>query len=150
MLIESPLYIGRYQCGVEVPFVLQCTDVNNSPNDPLAIPSLSIYLDGAPPVLKGTYAIPADLRGTATGVFRFPLFLDTLYRTTGRYLAIFKWTDSNGVAHHKPGSFYILPGGHPDGAILSMVYIQRPDATYLMHQNDSGRLVRGRNPRVTQ
>ena len=89
----------------------------------------------------------SHLRGVATGLFCLPVFLDTLYGTAGRYLAVFKWTDSGGVAHHKPASFYILPGGNADGAIIGMFSILRPDASYLIHQNDSGRLIRGRNPR---
>lgn len=144
---ESPLYLGRYQEGVELPLVLQCTDVNNTPNDPIDVPWATIYLDGGPPKMVDNLKMPSDLRGIATGLFRLPVFLNSAYKTTGRYLVVFKWTDSNGIPHHKPASFYVLPGGNADGAVLSMVYIQRPDATYLMHQNDSGRLIRGRNPR---
>lgn len=147
MLTECDLYLGRYQQGVELPMVLQCTDVNDVANDPLDVPHVTIYRDGAPPTLKSSYRMAADLRGVATGLFRLPLFLDTLYSATGRHLVIFKWTDSNGVAHHKPASFHLLPGGHPDGAVISMYYILRPDASYLIHQNDSGRIIRGRNPR---
>lgn len=141
------MYLGRYQQGVELPLVLQCTDVNDTPNDPVDVPWVVIYRDGAPPTFKASLKMAAELRGIATGLFRLPVFLDTLYGTAGRYLVVFKWVDSNGVAHTKPASFYLLPGGHADGAILSMYYVLRPDASYLLHQNDSGRIVRGRNPR---
>lgn len=140
-------YLGRYQQGVELPLVLQCVDADGAPEDPLFDPVVSIYRDGEPPVVVQTLPLAADLRGVATGLFRLPVFLNHLYTTAGRYLVVFRWQDQAGGAHSIPGAFMLLPGGSPDGAVLALKYVQRPDARYLIFQCDSGQLVRGRNPR---
>lgn len=144
---EVTVYFGRPQQGVEIPIVLQCTDVNDTPDNPQSIPWVQVYRDGATPSLIISKPIPADMRRVEDGLFRLSLFLDTLYSTEGRYLVLMKWIDSDGIPHVESGSFHLLPGGAADGAVISMYSLIRQDATYLLMQCDSGRLVRKRNPR---
>lgn len=143
----SELYAGRLQQGEEAVVVVQCHDAAGTPDDPDDSPSIQIYLDGATPELISSLPMPSSERRVEDGVFRIPIFLDTLYSTTGRYLVVVKWLDGDGVARVQTGSFHLLPGGNADGAVIAMCNLNRRDATYLMTQCDSGRLIRKRNPR---
>lgn len=145
--MPEPTYFGRVQQGTELVLALQCTNVDGEPEDPASPPYVQVALDAATPTWITSRRMPSHLRRVEDGVFRLPLFLDTLYSTTGRYLVIFKWLDSDGVAHTKAGSFHLMPGGDGDGAVIAISAIGRPDAAYLLTQCDSGRLVRKRNPR---
>lgn len=140
-------YLGRFQQGEELPLTLQCIDSTFVPADPLYEPVATIYRDGAPPTLIETRYLAADLRGVQDGLFRLPLFLGQVYSTAGRYLVIFRWQDAGFNAHSMVASFTLLPGGSPDGAVIALKYVERPDSRYLLFQTDGGRLVRGRNPR---
>lgn len=140
-------YLGRFQQGVEIPLLLQCVNAEREADDPLDVPHATVYRDGVPPVLVETRALAATLRGVAAGVFRLPLFLGSSYATAGRHLVVYRWVDSDGVARCTTGSFVLLPGGSADGAVVGMHHVARPDARYLLYQTDSGRLIRGRNPR---
>ena len=144
---DDPIYFGRFQQGTEIAIVLQCTNIAGTPDDPDDLPSVQIYRDAATPVLVTSKQMPAEARRVEDGIFRLSLFLDTLYSTEGRYLVLMKWLDSVGVAHVRTGSFHLLPGGSPDGAVISMYSLIRQDATYLLMQHDSGRITRKRNPR---
>ena len=147
MKMTDGFYLGRFQQGTEIAIVLQCTDASNEADDPLRPPVAQIYQDGADPVLIATVTVPADLRGVERGVFRVPLFLNDNYSAPGRYLVVLKWSDLDGVARGAAGAFHLLPGGGPDGTAIAMHFSSRPDATYLLMQCDSGRLIRKANPR---
>lgn len=142
-----PQYIGRIQQGSELVVVLQAADVYGHNEDPSSSPWVEIYRDGTTPALVESRRIPSDMRRVEDGVFRLPLFLDTLYTTEGRYLFVMKWLDASGTARTAVGSFHLLPGGSADGSVIALYSLVRQDAAYLMMQCDSGRLVRKRNPR---
>lgn len=146
-IAEPTGYLGRFQQGEEVPLVCVTTDRNGAPIDPPDVPWAAIYLDGGVRELVETRQMAATLRGIETGVFRLPLLLGTKYATAGRYVVLFKWLDQNNRAHCIPTSFTLNPGGSPDGAVIALHYLERPDSRYVMYQTDAGRLVRGRNPR---
>lgn len=139
-------FIGRFQQGQEVPFVLQCTSAVGVPDDPLYPPAVTIYQDANPPVVVETRLMAAAERGVVAGLFRYPRFLVTGY-AAGRYLAIFRWTDSGGVSRMKVASFTINPGGSADGAVVALHHVGKPEAGYLIWQTDAGYIVRGKNPR---
>lgn len=141
------VYFGRVQQGQELVLSLQCTDVDGVAEDPASIPWVQVYLDAGSPTIVSSRPIPAEARRVEDGVFRLSLFLDTLYSTAGRYLVLLKWKDSDGIAHVRTGSFHLLPGGSADGSVISIHSLIRQDASYLMAQCDSGRLIRKRNPR---
>ncbi len=145
--IDPCEFLGRYQQGQEIPLSLQCVNAAGGADDPQELPRVSVYRDGSGPAFVQTVEMAADLRGVATGFFRRGLYLDNLYGTAGRHLAVFKWQDSDGVAHCRTATFMLLPGGSADGAVIAAKYVERPDASYLLYQTDAGRLIRGRNPR---
>ena len=144
---DEPQYLGRQQQGTELLLVLQCVDSADKSEDPADVPVCSIYRDGASPTLIETVDLAADLRGVLSGLFRRPLFLGDSYGTAGRHLLVYRWVDGAGRARQRVGSFYLLPGGSPDGAVIAVTYLSRPDARYLLYQTDGGQIIRGRNPR---
>lgn len=145
---DHPLYLGRFQQGEEVPLTLACRTAAGVPEDPADDPVVTVYRDDAGTLaLVQTVELAACNRGAATGHFRRPLFLGITYSTTGRYLVIFRWATAGGVARSVTGSFTVLPGGDGDGHVIAQCFVARPDANHLIAQTDSGRVVRGRNPR---
>jgi hypothetical protein len=141
------MYRGRFQQGEELPLTIQTVDGDGLPADPTTLPVAKVYLDGATPTLLESFELAADLRGVDVAMFRLPLFLGLLYDTAGRHLVTISYIDSEGEAKVEVSSFTLLPGGSPDGAVVAMKYVERPDSRYLLWQTDGGRMVRGRNPR---
>lgn len=144
---DQPIYAGRVQQGEELLLTLQCSTETLVPGDPGFYPRVSVYRDAEPPVLVETTRLAAADRGAATGLFRLPLFLGALYATPGHYLLVFRWQTAGGVGRCLTGSFQLLPGGDADGHVIAQAFVGRPDANHLIAQCDSGRLIRGRNPR---
>lgn len=148
--MTDSLYLGRFQQGSEIALVLQCTDAVGAPEDPAYVPWVQIWRDelGDEPVtLLSSHRMPADLRGVEPGLFRLPHFLGSAYSPSGRYIAVFKWIDSSGIAMSKAAAFHVFSGGSADGNVIAMAYSSRPDAAYIVLQCDSGRLIRKPNPR---
>lgn len=144
---ENGGFLGRFQQGQELTALLRTTTAAGVPDAPLYHPQAKIYRDGSPPALVESVFLPADQQGVDTGVFRLARQLTGLYGTAGRYLVVFAWTTSAGAGRTLQTSFTLLPGGSPDGATISLFYVRRPNAGYLIRQTDSGLLIRGKNPR---
>lgn len=141
------MYLGRYQQGEELPLAVRTTDAAGAPADPQAEPVATIYRDGAALTRVKQVALAAHDRGAVAGAFRLPLFLGAEFSTAGRYLAVIRWATAGGAARCRTDCFHVLPGGDADGAVVALTFVARPDANHLVMQTDSGRLVRGRNPR---
>lgn len=144
---DEPIYAGRVQQGEELLLTLSCTTEDMVPEDPDFYPRVSVYRDAEPPALVETTRLAAADRGAAAGLFRLPLFLGPLYETPGQYLLVFRWQTQAGVGRSVPGSFQLLPGGDADGHVVAQAFVARPDGNTLIAQCDSGRIIRGRNPR---
>lgn len=43
-------------------------------------------------------------------------------------------------------TFTLIPGGDPGGNVISMMFYDRPESSYVLAQLANGRLVQGRNP----
>lgn len=144
---QAAEYLGRFQQGDEISLAIQCTDAAGTPDDPSEMPTATISLDGDPPEAIDVLDLAADQRGVEDGYFRRQLHLGSRYATAGRYIVVFKWLDSDSVARVATASFHLLPGGDGDGAVIAMHSSQKPDASYLLMQCDSGKLIRKANPR---
>lgn len=143
----GPEYLGKYQQGSEIPLTLQCVDVDDAPDVPSTHPVARVLFDSATPTHLETRKLGACDQGIKDGVFRLSLFLGSLYSTAGRYLVVFKWSDSDSVAHTRISYFTVNPGGSPEGATIAMHSVERPNAGYLLRQTDSGEIIRSKNPR---
>lgn len=141
-------YIGRWQQGEFLPLSVRTTKPGREPEDPAAEPVATIYRDGTSLTLVRQVTMHAHDRGAVTGAFRLSLFLGAEFSVSGRYLVVIRWTTAAGVARCQAATFYLLPGGSADGAVIGMAFVARPDAHHLVLQTDSGRMLRGRNPRT--
>jgi len=140
-------YLGRWQQGEILPLAVTTTTPAGAAEDPQAEPVATIYRDGASLARVRQVTLAAQDRGAVSGAFRLPLFLGAEFSDAGRYLVVIRWVTGAGVPRCRTGAFYLLPGGSADGAVIGMVFVSRPDANHLVMQTDSGRLLRGRNPR---
>ncbi len=80
-----------------------------------------------------------------------PLFGQRLLLTAefapGRYEIYYRYRAST-YSNVVTDVFEIAAGGDTAGSVVSMVGYKRPHATYVVHQLDSGRIRKGKNPRV--
>lgn len=140
-------YYGRHQRGEFLPFAVVTTNTARKAEDPAAEPVATFYRDGASLTLVKQVTLAAHDRGATVGSFRLPLFLGAEFSVPGRYLVVVRWTTVGGVPRCSTGTFYLLPGGSSDGAVIGLAFVSRPDANHVVMQTDSGSVRRGRNPR---
>jgi hypothetical protein len=137
------MYRGRFQLGFEVPLGVLCVNGSDTPVAPTAAPLMEVYSASALVLSK---RIPPLDRAAVTGLFQYGLFLGPLF-STGAHTVVYHWA-SGGTSYASADTFEIIPGGHQDGAVISLYFYERPGARFLVQQLDAGKLVRGRNPRV--
>lgn len=137
------MFRGRYQLGEELPLLIQCVDDVGSPVAPNAAPVAHIWSETA---LVKSLSIPAMDQQTVTGLFGMRLFLGGAF-AAGIHQVLYKYT-AGSFTNVITQMFQILPGGDPDGAVVSMYGFRLPFATFLVHQLDSGKVQKGKNPRV--
>ncbi len=136
-------YLGRFQQGTELPVVVQC-EADGSPAWPAAAPTLTVI---GPAGVCLDRVMGAGMQGVTAGTFRLSQFLGPAFAAAGLYSLLVRYTDAAGQGRLLTGWFNLLPGGSPDGAVVAMQQVKRPAGQYLLWQTDSGRLVRGLNPR---
>lgn len=137
------LDLGDWQLGSEFPIVCQTTD-GTSPAWPDRAPQLALY-DGDDLIRR--ILMPADSQAQMPGLFRYPLFLDASFPSSGPIHGFVQWV-SGGLAFAKPLFFRILPGGDAFGQVIAMTYVRRPSTGFLVYQTDAGEILKGTNPRV--
>jgi hypothetical protein len=138
------MYRGRYQQGEEIPLGVLCYDSSGVPTAPDAAPTLEIYSGGSH-ILPGK-AIPALDKAAVTGLFQHKLYLNEHY-PAGLYQATYRWT-KGGFFGLQTDTFEVMPGGDATGSVVAMTYLERPQASFVLQQRDSGHLFKGKNPRV--
>lgn len=136
-------YLGDWQAGMELPIVCQATD-GLSPAWPDRAPQLALY-NGA--TLIRRVDMPADAQAQIPGLFRYPLFLDDTFPSSGNIHGFVQWVN-DGDAFAVPLFFRILPGGDSIGTIISMTYVRRPSMGFIVYQTDAELILRAKNPRV--
>lgn len=133
--------LGDLQHGQEVPVVLQCHD-GTSPVLPDVAPVLSLFQEGA---LVLRRRMPLDAQADEDGVFRYMLFINAAF-TVSQVSGFVQWV-VDGNPFSETVFFRILPGGAVDGSVISLEYVRRPQAGYLLWESDAGVILRGTNPR---
>lgn len=136
-------YLGRYQVGTELPLVFRATR-GGAPDVPLVHPVFEFRT--AAMALIGATRVPADDQGVTVGMFRGPLFVGSQF-APGRVWVFVRWTDSSGAPRVEVQAVDVAPGGSPDGAIIALHTVERPNALSLVYITDAGLLARGINPR---
>lgn len=138
------MHARGYQLGEEVPLTVLCTDAAGSPVDPDACPRATVYPESGTPAAD--FALPILDAQATTGLFSGRLYLGDDF-SEGRYTAVFRWLAGS---HHgsSVASFEVLPGGSPTGQVIALYHYERPHAGFLVQQRSSGRIYKGKNPRV--
>lgn len=137
------MFRGNVQLGQEVILGLQCLDASGVPVLPDESPVIDVYAPGH--VVAGK-KIPINDKAGVTGFFQYGLFLDLKF-TVGPCLVTYRY-HAGAYEGFAEDTFTILPGGHPDGTIISLAWYHRPHANFLVAQLTSGKLVKGRNPTI--
>ena len=137
------MYLGRYFQGQTLNVTVRTLDENDTPGTPDNPPYIDLRDDSG---LVRQVQAPIVDRYTVTGLFVYPLFLDSSF-PAGRYSA----THFYRVGTHSTldvDYFEVIAGGDPEGAIVSQHYWQRPEATYLVQETEGESLLLRRNPAI--
>lgn len=137
------LDLGDWQLGQEFPIVLQATD-GASPAWPDQAPQLCLF-NGA--TLIRRVLMPADSQAQLPGLFRYPLFLNDEFPSSGIVTGFCQWV-YDGDPFARPLAFRIIPGGNTTGQIISMAFVRRPSSSVMIYQTDAELILKASNPRV--
>lgn len=144
-------HLGRYRLGDRLPLVLRCLNAGE-PEWPGGPPVVTVYAPNGPAFDAGlpvdSFTVGADDVGAVTGLFRRAVFLGPKYSGyIGRYTAVARWADGDGAVHAKLWTFDLIDGGSAAGDVIAAAVVDRPRATFVLHQRYDGSLARGMNPR---
>ena len=137
------MFLGRFFQGQLVPIVVRTIDSNDAPAVPDNPPYIDLRSDST--LIRQVQAPIVD-RYVATGIFIYPLFLDSGF-PAGRYTATHFYAVGS-YTGLDVDYFEVVSGGDPEGAIISEHYWQRPEATYLIQETEAESLLLRRNPSV--
>lgn len=135
--------LGNYQLGDWIPFYLQCRDSSRTPVAPTAQPTAKVYTSGG--TLKATVNLPVARKKTVdVGFFGCAHRLSSLY-ATGNYVVIYEYAHG-GNTYRKTDMFSVVGGGNSNGNVVASYTLTRPEATYVVFQDDDGTVYQGRGP----
>jgi hypothetical protein len=138
------MHKGRYTLGSHVPLSVRTTNSGGQPAAPTECPTVSVYDSSGARV--ETRLIPVRDTPAVTGLFAYRLRLGPAY-SAGSYTVAYRWRsgDYHGIVTE---AFEVTRGGDAEGAVIALHDYKRPHARHVVHQLDSGKLKRGRNPRI--
>lgn len=140
------MYLHRYQLGETIGLLLACKDGSNTPVVPDNPPQAVLWAPDDTKLLQKE--MPILDRYSTTGLFLLPVFLGHQF-TTGSYRVTYNWTSGSGTyTGMSEDGFEIVAGGHEDGRVIATHFFQRPDATFVVQQYDSGKVKASRNPKI--
>lgn len=139
-------YFGRVQVGASINFELQCVMGRGLSPTAVAMPDLTpaarIYSTVAPLRVR---PMPVDnSTGSAVGIFRRS-FQPGPIDSPGRYCVLFAWR-VQGHPVSELAMFEVIPGGHPNGAVMTTCNFRQPGGTSFIAHQESGRVTRGLRP----
>ncbi len=139
-------YLGRFQLGNWVNIVLQCTDIDGSPAMPVDSPHLTIRRSSDGAVVYSKEMPVAEKEGQAIGLFvsRVRLGSDFAVGTHTIQKAFTVGADT----FIESNGFDVVQAGNVNGTAIGTYYYRRPNAHHVLYQVESGRILRGSNPRI--
>lgn len=137
-------YRGRYQLGQEIPLGVLTVNASGAPSFPTTAPHMDVF-SGSAKVVSGKL-LPVVDRGGQTGYFHYPLYLGPQF-AAGRYSVVYRYLVGTYLGQVED-TFEVIAGGDDEGEVLAMHWFERPQADFVVQQLSSGKLVRGRNPRI--
>lgn len=138
------MYRGRKRQGEDLGIGVLCVDAAGLPAAPDGVPVVTVY-DGSGRVVGGV-RLPVVEPSAAPAYFAGTLFLNSSY-PAGEYAVVYRWKIS-GVNNSQADHFEVIPGGNADGAVAGLYRYDRPHANHLVNKRRSGKIYRGRNPRL--
>jgi hypothetical protein len=139
------MYLGSFQLGQEVTYRVHSRTAAGVPAAPDAAPLARVLAQDGDPVRSGLKVPSRDYPRTV-GLFEGRLQLDEDF-DVGLHSVVVTWAVS-GVAKAQDFYFTVLPGGNGSGQVTSLYSHPRPNANYVVQGRDSGRIYKGKNPRV--
>jgi len=137
------MWIGEYQLGDLLPVVLWVRS-GKTPTLPDAPPRAIIYSSTAQ---VESFLLPIVDQREETAIFHRQAALDGKY-STGQHVIQLVYAISS-VVKAEIHRFNVLPGGNANGTGIAMEYFAVQPIRYLLVQNDSGALIRRKNPVLT-
>lgn len=138
------MFRGRKQVGNEIRIGVQTVNGSRTPTAPDAAPTYRVYTEAGTLVTNGS--LPPTERYTTTGLFEYMLPVYSLF-STGRHWVRYDWIIS-GTHYAGIDSFEVLAGGNTAGCFISMMFLDRPDADWIVGQTDAGTTSINRAPRL--
>jgi hypothetical protein len=137
------VWLGRYQVGNTIVFLLQCKNADEVAAAPTDAPQIKLWSPA------GTLIHQAKMPSfpQVTGLFYYNVFRGGLYDVAGSWNATYRYMVSTYHGAHSD-NFEVMAGGHMDGHVVGMYHYRRPQADFLVHQTESGNIRKGQNPRV--
>lgn len=136
------MYKGQCRQGGEIILGVLCTDASGAAAAPDTAPLAEVWTAMSAKALART--IPSMDSGRQTGLFSYRLFLGRGFEA-GQYRVVYRYKVA-GTSFVAEDAFTVLPGGDPDGAVISMTQYVRPGARWIVQQLESGANVAGKNP----
>jgi hypothetical protein len=137
-------HLGRYRLGQTVPLLLWVRDSDDSAAEADSPPVARVFeADGT---LAGSFTLPALDRYGVDGLYGLPMRLG-FGLDPGHFIVTYA-SLVGGRAFIAKAVFEIVRGGDASGAVISMFASDRPEASYVLAQVTSGRILQGRNPRT--
>ena len=136
--------LNRYILGDLFPLLVHCKNGAETPTVPATAPHADVFSSAGSKVIS--QRLPVIDKGGITGLFGFPLSLDNKF-SAGRYDVVYHYLLST-TPYVETESFEIVAGGHKEGSPLAMHLLRVPNAHFVLMQNDAGRVIRQRNPRI--
>lgn len=140
------MFYGRRQLGQWLDIAIQCADANRTPSLPVDCPMLRIKRASDGATIYSREMPICEKQGTAIGLFLGQVFLGSDFHT-GEHAVQIAYT----VGSHttiETGTFQITGGGNPNGQVIGMAWFDRPNRSNILYQVESGRIIRGSNPRI--
>jgi hypothetical protein len=137
------VYTRAYQLGDEVPILLLCRN-GDDPAYPDAAPRATVYDEDGDAIAD--FYLPVIDKAEVAGLFLGYVYLGAEY-AAGVYTVVSRWQVGlfNGLDAMR---FEIVAGGGESGQVIAMHSYERPQSDFIVQQRTSGRLYKGRNPRV--
>lgn len=137
------MWLGRYQVGNTIVFLLQCVNEDGTAAAPDDAPQIKLWS----PAGALTLVAKMPIFPQVTGLFYYNQYLSGLLDEEGSWEATYRYTV--GSYHGFQSDYFeMMAGGHLDGHVVGMYHYRRPQADYLVHQTESGNIRKGQNPRV--
>lgn len=138
------MWIGRYGRGDEVILSVSCEDASKVVTAPDEAPTVEVFDADSKKLTEAK--MPASDASRTPGLFRLPLFLGAAF-DAGSYVAVIRYLLS-GVSRTRTITFEVSPLGDAAGAVQGMYQFEKPNSRFLVHSTASGRIFKGKNPRL--